>query len=91
MFADADFDAGGGGIGGGVAVQPRPVLRRRVPVVRRGPIFDEFTAAVAEAAAKAKIGPGLDPTTELGPLVSQEQFDKVSGYLPRASPTAPAR
>ena len=45
------------------------------------PIFDDFTAAVAEAASQAKIGPGLDPSTELGPLVSQEQFDRVSGYL----------
>ena len=44
-------------------------------------IFDDFTQAVADAAAQAKIGPGLDPTTELGPLVSQEQFDRVSGYI----------
>ena len=27
-----------------------------------------------------KIGHGLDPETEMGPLVSQEQFDKVTGY-----------
>jgi phenylacetaldehyde dehydrogenase len=44
-------------------------------------IFDDFTQAVAEAASKVKIGPGLDPTTQLGPLISQQQFDKVSGYL----------
>jgi aldehyde dehydrogenase (NAD+) len=44
-------------------------------------IFDDFTQAVAEAASKVKIGPGLDPTTELGPLISQEQFDKVTAYL----------
>lgn len=44
-------------------------------------IFDEFTEAVAEAASQVKMGPGLDPATELGPLVSQEQFDKVTGYL----------
>ena len=44
-------------------------------------IFDDFTAAVAEAASQVKIGPGLDPATQLGPLVSQEQFDKVTGYL----------
>ncbi|WP_158726798.1 aldehyde dehydrogenase family protein [Tomitella fengzijianii] len=44
-------------------------------------IFDEFTAAVAEAASKVRIGPGMDPATELGPLISQEQFDKVTGYL----------
>ena len=44
-------------------------------------IFDDFTQAVADAASKVKIGPGLDPATELGPLVSQDQFDKVTGYL----------
>ena len=44
-------------------------------------IFDDFTQAVAEAASKVKIGPGLDPTTQLGPLISQEQFDKVTAYL----------
>ena len=27
------------------------------------------------------IGPGLSPTTQIGPLVSQEQFDRVSGYI----------
>ena len=40
-----------------------------------------FTQAVADAAAQVKIGPGMDPATQLGPLVSQEQFDKVTGYL----------
>ncbi|WOC11602.1 aldehyde dehydrogenase family protein [Gordonia sp. MP11Mi] len=44
-------------------------------------IFDDFTQAVADAAAQSKIGPGLDPTTELGPLVSQEQFDRVNSYI----------
>jgi aldehyde dehydrogenase (NAD+) len=44
-------------------------------------IFDDFTQAVAEAASKVKVGPGLDPTTQLGPLISQEQFDKVTAYL----------
>jgi phenylacetaldehyde dehydrogenase len=44
-------------------------------------IFDDFTAAVADAAAQVKIGPGLDPDTQLGPLVSQEQFDRVTAYV----------
>ncbi|KUH85556.1 MULTISPECIES: aldehyde dehydrogenase family protein [unclassified Mycobacterium] len=44
-------------------------------------IFDEFTGAVAEAASQVTIGPGLDPTTQLGPLVDQDQFDRVTGYL----------
>lgn len=44
-------------------------------------IFDQFTRAVADAAAQVTIGPGLDPATQLGPLVSQEQFDRVTGYI----------
>jgi len=28
-----------------------------------------------------KLGPGLDPNTEMGPLVSRDQFERVSGYL----------
>ncbi|WP_280833623.1 aldehyde dehydrogenase family protein [Mycolicibacterium frederiksbergense] len=44
-------------------------------------IFDEFTAALADAASRVTIGHGLDPATQLGPLVSQSQFDKVTGYL----------
>ncbi len=44
-------------------------------------IFNEFTQGVAEYASKVKVGPGLDPETQLGPLVSQEQFDRVTGYM----------
>ena len=44
-------------------------------------IFDEFTQTVADAVAGVKIGPGMDPATQLGPLVSQEQLDRVTGYM----------
>ncbi|QLL06514.1 aldehyde dehydrogenase family protein [Mycobacterium vicinigordonae] len=44
-------------------------------------IFDEFTSGVAEFAANVKIGPGIDETTEVGPLVSAEQLARVTGYL----------
>jgi acyl-CoA reductase-like NAD-dependent aldehyde dehydrogenase len=30
---------------------------------------------------KNKLGPGLDERTEMGPLVSEEQFNRVCGYL----------
>jgi phenylacetaldehyde dehydrogenase len=45
------------------------------------PIFDRVVEGVAERAKKIKVGPGLDPTTEMGPLVSKEQLDRVCGYL----------
>jgi phenylacetaldehyde dehydrogenase len=43
--------------------------------------FDKVVAGVAEQARQIKLGPGLDPDTQMGPLVSQEQMDRVCGYL----------
>jgi phenylacetaldehyde dehydrogenase len=44
-------------------------------------IFDRVVDGVAKEAKKIKIGPGLDPATEMGPLVSHEQLSRVWGYL----------
>ncbi|MGI4797871.1 MAG: aldehyde dehydrogenase family protein, partial [Janthinobacterium lividum] len=44
-------------------------------------IFDKVIEGVSEVASKLKVGPGLDPSTEIGPLVSDEQFSRVQGFL----------
>ncbi len=44
-------------------------------------IFDEVVAGVAEYAKQIKVGPGMDLTTQMGPLVSDEQQRRVLGYL----------
>ena len=36
---------------------------------------------VAAEAKKIKVGPGMDPSTDMGPLVSEEQFNRVTGYI----------
>ena len=43
--------------------------------------FDEVMSALAEQAGKTRVGPGLDPSTHLGPLVSEEQLERVTGYI----------
>ncbi len=43
--------------------------------------FDEVVSALAERAAGAQIGPGLDKGTQVGPLVSAEQLERVTGYI----------
>jgi acyl-CoA reductase-like NAD-dependent aldehyde dehydrogenase len=43
--------------------------------------FDEVVGALAEQANAARLGPGLDTQTELGPLVSAEQRDRVMSYI----------
>jgi phenylacetaldehyde dehydrogenase len=44
-------------------------------------IYEEVVAGVAEYAKKIKVGRGMNPDTDMGPLVSQEQLERVSGFL----------
>jgi phenylacetaldehyde dehydrogenase len=44
-------------------------------------IFDDVVAGVAEQAKKIKLGPGLSDDTQMGPLVSQEQLQRVTSYM----------
>lgn len=43
--------------------------------------FDKVVEGVSAAAAKIKVGPGHAPDTEMGPLVSEEQLNRVMGFL----------
>src|SRR6516225_8728191 len=44
-------------------------------------MFDQVVEGVAEQAKKIKVGPGFEPDTNMGPLVSQEQLNRVCSYL----------
>jgi phenylacetaldehyde dehydrogenase len=43
--------------------------------------FDEVVAGVADIAKSIKLGDGMDPDTQMGPLVSDEQLRRVTGFL----------
>ena len=43
--------------------------------------FDDVVEGVSEAARKIKVGRGSEPDTEMGPLVSEEQLNRVMGFL----------
>jgi aldehyde dehydrogenase (NAD+) len=81
IFADADLDAAVAGafhaiyFHGGQCCTAGSRL-----FVERG-IKDEFVARLAEKAKARKIGDPLDASTEQGPQVSQEQMDKILGYV----------
>jgi phenylacetaldehyde dehydrogenase len=45
------------------------------------PIFERVLEGVSAHAKKIKVGPGLAADTEMGPLVSQEQLERVCGFL----------
>jgi len=43
--------------------------------------FDKVVDGIAQNASKIRVGPGLEPSTDMGPLVSEEQLNRVCGYL----------
>ena len=44
-------------------------------------VYDALCNALAEEARKAKVGSGLEPGTQLGPIQNKEQYEKVIGIL----------
>ncbi|MFC3627229.1 CoA-acylating methylmalonate-semialdehyde dehydrogenase [Vogesella amnigena] len=48
-----------------------------------GDVADKLVAKLSERLKTLKVGPGNDPKSEMGPLVTRAHFDKVSGYVAR--------
>ena len=54
-------------------------------VVAVGGVGDAIVAAIKERLPKINVGPGSDPASEMGPLVTREHRDKVASYLDKAA------
>ncbi len=50
-------------------------------VVAVGDVADPLVDAIKERLPRIKVGPGTDPSAEMGPLVTREHRDKVASYL----------
>ena len=44
-------------------------------------IFDQVIEGIVDNASKTKVGPGLNPASEMGPLINQAQLDRVCNYV----------
>ena len=49
-----------------------------------GSLYEEFATKFADLAKTAKIGHGLDPATELGPIQNRRQYEAVKTFLAKA-------
>jgi malonate-semialdehyde dehydrogenase (acetylating) / methylmalonate-semialdehyde dehydrogenase len=54
-------------------------------IVAVGSVADPLIAAIRERADRIKVGPGSDPASEMGPLITREHRDRVATYLDRAT------
>jgi phenylacetaldehyde dehydrogenase len=81
VFADADIDAAVAGAASAIFFNHGQCCCAGSRLYVERPIFDRVVEGVAKEAKKIKLGPGLNPDTQMGPLVSEEQLARVCGYL----------
>jgi malonate-semialdehyde dehydrogenase (acetylating)/methylmalonate-semialdehyde dehydrogenase len=53
-------------------------------VLAVGNVADPLIEAIRERVARIKVGPGSEPTSEMGPLITREHRDRVAGHLETA-------
>jgi aldehyde dehydrogenase (NAD+) len=81
VFADADLDAAVPGAAMAVFANSGQICSAGTRLFVERSIHDEFVAKLTEFARALKVGDPCDPQTQLGPVVSKEQLDRVQGYL----------
>ena len=77
VFDDADIDAA---VEGAIVSKYRNSGQTCVCANRflvQDSVYDEFAKKFAEAVADLKVGPGIDESSEIGPLVNEDAIDKV--------------
>jgi phenylacetaldehyde dehydrogenase len=81
VLPDADPNMVIGGAAGAIFFNAGQVCAAGSRLYVHRKIFDKVVEGVGSAAAGIKLGPGLDPATQMGPLVSREQQDRVLEYI----------
>jgi phenylacetaldehyde dehydrogenase len=81
ILDDADVEAAIAGSAQGIFFNQGEVCTAASRLYIHENLFDEVVEGVSRAAEAIKVGHGMSPDTEMGPLVSSEQFDRVTGYL----------
>ena len=81
VFADADFESAARGAAMGCFTNSGQVCFAGTRLFVERTIYDDFVARVAEIGRSLKVGNSLDPDTQLGPLTSSAQLERVTGYF----------
>ncbi|QIS12826.1 aldehyde dehydrogenase family protein [Nocardia arthritidis] len=81
VFADAEWASAVDQVLTGVFLHSGQVCSAGTRLIVEASIADDFVAELADRAERIKVGPGLDPVSETGPLVSAAHRAKVEGYV----------
>ena len=81
VYDDADLETAIAGAADAIFFNQGQVCSAGSRLFVQQGIYDEVVAGVSEIASNMKVGDGFDSATQMGPLVSREQFDRVTGFL----------
>src|SRR6202167_2850300 len=81
VFADVDLDAAIAGAASAIFFNHGQCCCAGSRLYIENKIFDKVVEGVVEHAKKINVGSGQDDSTDMGPLVSVEQLNRVCGYL----------
>jgi phenylacetaldehyde dehydrogenase len=81
VLPDADPQTVTGGTAGAIFFNAGQVCCAGSRLYVHSSIFDRVVEGVSAAASAIRLGPGLEQATEMGPLVSKEQQERVLGYI----------
>lgn len=81
ILADADLEAAVRGASGGVFFNQGEVCSAGSRILVEQKVYDDFLAGLNERAKSIRVGDPLDPETYMGPVVNDEQFERVMSYI----------
>jgi aldehyde dehydrogenase (NAD+) len=84
VFPDADLDRAAKGVVWGIYGNAGQMCWAGSRLLVHASIQEPFVAKVRALAEKLKVGPGLEAGVEMGPLVSPEQLERVTGFVEEA-------
>ena len=81
IFADANIEEATAGAAFGIFFNMGQCCTAGSRLFVERSAFEQVTEGIAKAAKAMQVGPGLDQRTDIGPLVSDEQLSRVTGYI----------
>ena len=81
VMPDCDLDSAVNGLMGAAYGSAGERCMAQSVAVAVGDVGDELVSRLSKKAEALKIGPGMDKSSEMGPLVTKEHLEKVKGYV----------
>ena len=81
VMPDSDLDQAVNGLMGAAYGSAGERCMAQSVAVAVGNVGDELVKRLSQKVEALKVGPGMDKTSEMGPLVTKEHLDKVRGYV----------